>query len=167
MAGKKSFARKSYFVDRQVQGALVRRLLLQWLLFLAILIVVLPCWEIILSGDFLTPTADAMRQSWTHTVPVYIFLLALLPAFAWDTVKITNRFVGPILRLRRAMRAAANGEEVEPVKFRDGDFWSEFADDFNSLLDRIRRAESTADGQTLPTPAFELGEEEAQLCEQS
>ena len=49
----------------------------------------------------------------------------------------TNRFAGPMFRLKRLMQQAAAGEHVEPITFRDDDYWHEFANDFNQLIVRM------------------------------
>ena len=57
----------------------------------------------------------------------------LLPIIMIDVVSLTNRFAGPILRLRRSVRALAAGDYVDPIFFRDNDYWQEFAIEFNAL----------------------------------
>jgi hypothetical protein len=147
----KKFQRAKVFVDRSVQGALVRRLLLQWFMFFTIAVIVMPFWELILSGDLTTPSMVAMKESWKHTAPMFVFLLALLPAFAWDTVKLSNRFAGPIYRIRQVIRSAAAGEKVQPIKLRHGDFWQDVADDVNTLFEQLpsQRQGETAESQGL------------------
>ena len=65
-----------------------------------------------------------------------LVLLALLPAFMLDTIRFSNRFVGPILRLRRHLRELGNDMNTEPCAFRDNDFWRGMANDFNTLIDK-------------------------------
>jgi len=48
--------------------------------------------------------------------------------------------VGPVYRLRRSMRALADGN---PVHFRDGDFWYDFAEDFNRVVALARSTETS------------------------
>ena len=67
----------------------------------------------------------------------------MLPIFVWDTVKLTNRVVGPICRLKSTIRRIASDGEPRTVSFRDRDFWKELADDFNGM---IRRLEGSKDG---------------------
>ena len=113
-------------------------MLLHWVAFVAVTIIALPCWALLLSGDFMTPSSQVLKESWKYTVPVLVVLVLLLPAFAWDMVTLSNRFAGPIYRMRDVMRAAAAGEETKPLKFRDGDFWQDVADDLNILLEATR-----------------------------
>ena len=58
-----------------------------------------------------------------RTLPFAIASFVLLPLVIIDIVRLSNRFTGPLLRMRRSMRALAQGEQVEPLKFRDADFW--------------------------------------------
>ena len=69
-------------------------------------------------------------------LPFFVVTLALIPAFIWDTLKLTNRFAGPILRLREALAEAGQGNTVPPLRFRDNDFWQEMASNFNLMMDR-------------------------------
>ena len=41
-----------------------------------------------------------------------------------------------------AMKALAEGEEVSPIHFRDGDFWQELAEDFNRIVKRVEALET-------------------------
>ena len=62
---------------------------------------------------------------------------------AWSrSGRVTNRFAGPIFRLRRSMRELADGEHVEPVHLRKGDYWQDVADQFNRVIQRV---EATAE----------------------
>lgn len=75
---------------------------------------------------------------WFHYGPALIASLLLLPLVIADIVRLSNQFVGPLLRLRRSMRQLARGEYVEPIEFRDTDFWQDFADEFNGVVARIQ-----------------------------
>jgi hypothetical protein len=64
-------------------------------------------------------------------------MVFLLPVFIFDTIKLSHRFAGPVLRLRNEMRAVADGGELRRLSFRKGDFWHSLAEDYNALLDRF------------------------------
>jgi aconitase B len=66
-------------------------------------------------------------------------MLTLMPAFLLDVVRFSNRFAGPIVRLRRFLRELGENGEVPPLKFRDDDFWMEIAKEFNVCRERIYR----------------------------
>lgn len=129
--------RKKQFIDSAVQGALVKRIILHWLIFLALAGLMLPIWQLWSSGDIFRPFSTIMLEGWKSTAPVFFALVALLPLFIWDTVMFSNRFAGPMYRFHGSIRKLAAGDDVPPIKLRKGDFWTDFADDFNELLKRL------------------------------
>jgi hypothetical protein len=73
---------------------------------------------------------------WFHYAPAVVASLLLVPIILLDSLRMSNRFAGPMVRLRRAMGRLAEGESVQPINFRDNDFWADFAEDFNRMLAR-------------------------------
>jgi hypothetical protein len=132
----KQHVRKQLFVDAKVQGALVLRVAVYWGFCLLTLALTLLCWRI-LTGPariFYTHFDDI----WYYYGSACVASLLLLPIVLFDIVRLSNRFAGPLVRLRRSMRALARGEEVQPIHFRGSDFWQEFADEFNAIAARLR-----------------------------
>ncbi|MEX2141057.1 MAG: hypothetical protein WD894_17460 [Pirellulales bacterium] len=138
--------RKRIFVDSAVQGALIRNVLTHWLVFVVTLAVILGAVQF-----FQNPIASAEEQlslfPRRHGL-TFIILLLLLPTFLWDTVRLSNRFAGPVLRLRRMMEQLAVGKDPGELRFRDGDFWTELGAHFNGIraqvLERCERNEFSA-----------------------
>ncbi len=129
--------RRKLLINRRVQGGLICRILFHWAVFFAISFCILPLWQLMLSGNPLSPFAKEMVDMSVHSAPVFIILLALLPVFVWDTVKLTHRLAGPMYRFHKTVKSLAAGESVKPIKLRKGDFWQEFAADFNLMLERF------------------------------
>ena len=75
---------------------------------------------------------------WYYYGAALVASLLLLPIVLIDIVRLSNRFAGPLVRLRRSMRALARGEKVQPIHFRGSDFWQEFADEFNAIAARLQ-----------------------------
>lgn len=125
--------RKRTFVDFEVQTSLLRRMALQWVSFLAVNSLALYCWTYLVSG-----AENSLGGHMTHFMQLYLPVLivsaALLPVYLLDAAKLSNRFVGPILRVRRALAEAAKGGKVKPLHFRENDFWRSLADDLNCVL---------------------------------
>jgi hypothetical protein len=94
---------------------------------------------------------------WSTSGPYLVVLMAMLPMFIWDTLKLTNRIVGPICRLRTTIRRINRGEEPAPIQFRDGDFWQDLAADLNALTERLRQAERERDGEDRQSERAESG----------
>ncbi len=122
-------------VDPGVQGALVLRVVLYWVICLVAVTLMLLCWRTIFGGA--QPLCLAMEGVWLDFGPALVASLALLPLVIFDVLRVSNRFTGPLFRLRRAMRALARGEQVPPISFREGDFWIEIAHEFNALAARL------------------------------
>lgn len=134
--------RKQLFVDPKVQGALVLRVLLYWVVCLITITLMLLCWNVIQTPRMFYTHFDNM---WFHYSPALVASFILLPMVIIDIIKVSNRFTGPLVRLRRSMRALARGEHVRPIHFREGDFWQDFADEFNAVLERVQGPESSED----------------------
>lgn len=146
--------RKRLFVDPKVQGALVMRVLLYWIVCLITIMLMLLCWRVLRTPRiFYTHFGDM----WFQYGPALVASFVLLPMVIVDIIRLSNRFTGPLVRLRRSMRALARGEHVEPIHFREDDFWREFAEEFNAVVARIqgetRRAEPAS--QTVAREAHE------------
>jgi hypothetical protein len=58
-------------------------------------------------------------------------------------IRLSNRFVGPARRLGDSLRTLAEGGEVQPVHFRDEDFWQEMARDLNRVSGRLAAVEKS------------------------
>ena len=148
--------RRQLFVDSKVQGALVLRVLLYWIVCLITVTLMLLCWSIIRTPRMFYTHFDDM---WFHYGPALIASLVLLPMVVVDIIRLSNRFAGPLVRLRRAMRALAQGEQVRPIHFRENDFWQEFADEFNAIAARMQQvapAQTPSDQQDAPSEEPEL-----------
>jgi hypothetical protein len=142
MTSKKNL-RKQFFVDPKVQGALVWRSILYACTCIGAMVMILLCWRIVTGPARMF--YHHFDDMWFFYGPALIVLVLMLPLIILDVVRMSNRFTGPMLRLRRSMRALARGEHVEPLRFRDKDFWHDFAEDFNAVVARVQ-GETTGQG---------------------
>ncbi|MCO8124593.1 hypothetical protein NHH03_22840 [Stieleria sp. TO1_6] len=125
--------RSKTLVDTEVQGSLIRRVALHWVIFFVCNSIALTLWIRL----FEQPDAE-----WGQTVgdtarrflPFFIVTMALIPAFVWDTLKLSHRFAGPITRLRNTLLDIKAGRAVKPLRFRNSDFWQELASNFNDAF---------------------------------
>jgi hypothetical protein len=127
--------RTKHYIDSTVQGALARRIIVHWLVFLAVGCLVAFILQV-LSNPFRPLSAHARDMWWTHG-PFLLVLAFLMPVFVVDTVKLSHRFAGPIYALRRALREIAQGEKPRRLKFRKRDFWHDLANDYNAVLTKF------------------------------
>ncbi|HEY1602305.1 MAG TPA: hypothetical protein VGG64_22075 [Pirellulales bacterium] len=151
--------RRKLFVDSEVQGALLYRVFLYWLICVGLMVSMLACWQAI-TGPF-ESLPEIFAALWFQYSPALVVTALVLPLILFDVVRISNRFVGPVYRLRQSMRRLVRGEEVRPIKFREGDFWQTFADEFNSILTLVRDGdapESVAPPTTTSAPTVNEAE---------
>lgn len=144
--------RKVNFVDSKVQGSLLKRIFSHWVAFFFVCGISVILLQTLL-GD---PNQDIVDRFHTRLQEFMFFavvMAALLPAFMLDTIRFSNRFVGPIARLRRHLRQLTEGD-FSHCAFRGSDFWSSMADEFNDVADLVKRQQEEieqlkqAQGQT-------------------
>jgi hypothetical protein len=128
--------RRKYFVDGKVQSALIAKIVRYWIAGL-----VAVGGLSLLGWLFIWPGIGAFvgaNGTMTNVLPMFfvavLVALLVLPVVVLDLVWFSHRFVGPMVRLRRSMLELAAGDEVAPLRFRDDDYWCEFADAFNRIL---------------------------------
>jgi hypothetical protein len=146
---KRNYLRKRLYVDPKVQGGLVLRVAFYWFVCLVTITLLVLCWRI-LTGP-VRPFHAHVSEIGERFGPTFIASLILLPLVIVDIMRFSNRFVGPLVRLRRALRALGRGEQVSPLRFRDGDFWHEFAGEFNAVAKRIEDLSTAEAPETDPS----------------
>ncbi len=127
--------RRKALIDPEVQGDVLKKIAIHWLLFFICNAIALMIWIRLYEqpdADWGQTLGDTVRRF----LPFFVITLALIPAFVWDTLKLTNRFAGPIHRLRSALADANAGRAVTPLHFRTNDYWREIALNFNSVIRR-------------------------------
>jgi len=92
--------RKQKYVDTHVQGALLRRILMHWVVFFLVSGMTLALMMALVGDPALGMVERITSQTGMFTL-LSLVMLALLPVFMLDTTRFSNRFVGPIGRLRR------------------------------------------------------------------
>ena len=128
--------RSRILVDPKVQWAIAGRIVCHWTLFVVCLVSISAMVRIMAAAGN-APFSEAWRSALMAQVPLLGVMFLLLPVFLRDTLKLSNRFAGPMYRLRTALRSLAEKESASAIKFRAGDFWQEAATDFNTVLDEL------------------------------
>ena len=121
---------------------MIVRVALYWVVCLISMMLTLLCWQMIVGPA--QPFHAHFGDMWFYYGPALVASLLLLPLMIADVIRFSNRFVGPLVRLRRSMRELARGEYVEPIEFRDADFWQEIANEFNAVRDRVQASAAAA-----------------------
>lgn len=156
--------RKTNFVDQHVQGALVKRMVLQWCTLLVIVCAASASLQV-LANPFRS-LSEHTSALWASQGPLFVVLLFLFPVFVWDLVKFSNRFVGPVYRLRNGLQTLADGGRPAPITLRDDDFWQDLPVVFNQALDRLPKERNVAPAESALTvePTAQAGEYAANLA---
>lgn len=128
--------RTKNYIDPTVQKSLVRRLIFHWLAFFAISFFVAFCLQFF--NDPFRSFPEHFSQLWWNHGFVFLVMFLLLPVFAYDAIRVSNRFAGPVSRLRKTIQELSEGKESKPLEFRENDFWKNLAKEFNGMVDTLR-----------------------------
>jgi hypothetical protein len=134
--------RRRLFVDKQVQGTLLFRIAIYWCFSVLTVCLITLCVRALTipAGSFWD--FFAFNEFFKQYGVVLLASLVLVPLIMLDVVATSNRFAGPLLRMRRSMRELAAGQHVERIQFRDKDFWRDVATEFNLVVDYVERLKS-------------------------
>lgn len=127
--------RRSRIINSSIQRAVLFKFVIHW----AFAIVAIFAISFTLHLMFKSPEESyaSILGDMKNRYALSLFVLfALVPYFLRDLIELTHRVVGPMKRFEDALKKAARGESIEPLSFRDGDYWQELAADFNRLVER-------------------------------
>lgn len=130
--------RTQIFCDREVQGALMLRVVMYWMFCLLTITLMLVCWSVVNGPP--RQFSMLMADLYHRYAPALAASLLVLPLVMVDVVRLSNRFAGPIKRLRDGLTALAEGKEFPHMQFREHDFWTSLADKFNAVAARLKTA---------------------------
>jgi nitrogen fixation/metabolism regulation signal transduction histidine kinase len=132
----KPATRTQLWVDTKVQGGLLMRVVLYWLL-MEFLMGALAASQVALTAGQ-AEFAVLLNRVLYAFGPALLSSFILLPLVMFDVVRFSHRFAGPMGRLRREVKQIADGEPTEPIRFREGDFWYDLATEINRLGEEVR-----------------------------
>ena len=140
--------RKQNYVNATIQGGLTKRIFVHWAIFFLLTSVTVLAVKTLM-GDPAVSFAERFQNQLGEIVLYVIIFAAIFPAFMLDTIRFSNRFVGPISRLRRHMRELAETGETSDIKFRNNDFWQEVAQEFNAVNQLARSKKANGRQETV------------------
>jgi hypothetical protein len=134
--------RARFFIDKEVQGALAFRVAYYWsltLLGMFLLLAAFPIaytwWNASLS---FTQAWQMVAQTWLSFCYPMVASALLVPFLIWDVIRLSHRHVGPVYRLRNALRDLGDGKTIHSLHFREGDMWQDLADQLNRVATRLQ-----------------------------
>lgn len=123
--------RKQLLIDHQVQIPILKRMGFYMLACVVYFMVVLGWAESTSYGH------ESFSRTLTLCFDVMICwapgVMLLAPIIAYDVLVFTNKFAGPMFRLRREMQNLIDGQSTNPIQLRTDDCWPEMADLFNEI----------------------------------
>lgn len=128
------------FADAKIQGIVCLRIVVYWL---ACQIAVFATIAALASLNGAAPDADASVVRFF--VPALFVSMCILPLALFDALAFTNRFTGPLLNFRQKFHKLAAAEDVDPLKFRQGDYFPDLEDNFNRLRNVILQRQRSGD----------------------
>jgi len=123
-------------VDPKLQIAVLCRVTLYWLVAVSILCL-LAALQVVLTSSTVGYEL-LMNRVLVAFGPALIASIIALPLLLLDCVRFTNKFAGPMHRLRSEVEKLADTGEASPINFRKGDFWYDLAEQFNRLASRLQ-----------------------------
>ncbi len=127
----KKEVRRRLLVDPKLQGAVAIRVVLYWFSCQFMIAVLMFGFKVTSGGEHLAEDVAVFFRC------AFFSTLCFLPLVAYDVLRLTHRFAGPIFRFRKAMSDLGNGDHVDPIRFREGDFWPDLETSFNAILKRL------------------------------
>jgi hypothetical protein len=143
--------RHNLLVDRDVQGVILRRTALYATAGALYFSVILVCSESL--SEPKQSVGDAIMRCLDETIYWLPGFAILAPVIAYDIIRITNRFTGPVFRLRRELTRLAEGQEVQPMVFREDDYWREMSEIFNRIRDEMIELRNAKQNQAAESPS--------------
>jgi hypothetical protein len=127
--------RRRIWVDVRVQGALVGRAVIYWLVaflyFGTTVFVSNYC-------DYPHWTFSQHIQEWFTIVGPWIPSAALiLPLVVYDIVRLSHQFVGPVLRAKKQLERIVQSPNCTPYTLRTDDYWHDLIKPMNDVQNHI------------------------------
>jgi hypothetical protein len=138
--------RRQFRLDPAVRGEVARQSFYYWLAYLAATVTFLAAWI----GVVDQPTT--WESFWSRlnelALPALVGSTMLLPLVFLQSVRFSNRFSGPLYRIRKTLAALSRGETQDSVTLRKDDYWQELAGDIDRLsryIEKLQRELESAD----------------------
>lgn len=138
--------RQKLVVSSGIQWAIVRESVWNWLLYFTTVVFLIGSIQVLRGGPS-RPLMEHCQAIGGQVLTLFLVFALLLPKFIYDWFRLSHRFLGPVERVRGALRDLASGKEYTEVRFREDDFWGRMADELNAAVQALgmdRSRDSTA-----------------------
>lgn len=156
MATPKGYPRKRLFVNRDIQGRLLARTGLYWILYHAVLWMAMFFIRYaehrgaVMAGAEPRSFGDLYGEFVHENSSLWVCAFAILPIVLWDLLKFSHRVAGPLVRFQRTLESLTAGQTVNEVRLRRGDLLFDLEIAFNQYLASLRNLQSDSE-LTIPS----------------
>ncbi len=127
--------REYLFIDKEVQGALVGRVVVYWLAGIAYVALGSVGYNLYLSPNWTISQHFAyLLETYWAWIPSAVLIL---PMVIYDILRLSNKFAGPIFRLRDHLKQLVTDPDSKGIQFRGDDYWRDLAKPINQLQHRV------------------------------
>lgn len=133
MKQKRKNRRWRLIADVRLQGQLCLRIGIYWLVCQLTMVGTIAAFNFLSGGD-----GSAVQ----FLIPALIVSSLFLPIAMFEILRFSNRFVGPVVNLRRRLDDLATTGTTEEAKVRVGDFYSEICGSINAINLRLQEHEN-------------------------
>ena len=158
--------RKLLYVGERIQVVLAARAATHWLLCLTVVFVSIFLGHLLTEPEF--GLAGNWAKTWVQMGPPLVVSVCFLPWVVIDNLRLSNRFSGPIKRMRKELESLRDGEELQTISLRKQDFFKDLAQVINAIVDSSNRLRSPVSVSTTPDDAnHALNDSDAEFAESS
>lgn len=126
--------RRHIYVDSELQGAVLVRILFYWLSMFGLITIGLS-GGVILRNPWMDAPKLFCSVIYDHRI-LYLAMIFTLRLQIGDALRLTHRVAGPMYRVRRHLAHVLEGREVPQLQLRRNDFWHDVAGKINDLVAR-------------------------------
>ena len=122
--------------DPVIQGQLCLRLLVYWIL----------CYLVTTGSLIVFLFLEGVEPSLLQPIwlPTLLSALVFLPFVMIDLLSFSNRFAGPLVKIRRKFHDLASGTPVESLQLRKDDYLQDIGMSFNLLRTKFGKSNSNS-----------------------
>ena len=131
--------RKKLYVSKTIQGRILLRVTAYWILYHVVLFHVLFLSSGLTIDGSYASFFDAYADFFWRNSMLLLCAAAVFPIIFRDMLRMTNRVVGPFIRIERTLKAMTEGRRVEPLTVRKRDLVHEFVTAFNNFIEYWNR----------------------------
>lgn len=129
-----SFRRK-FWIDAQIQGILVGRIVVYWMAVVVYFGVGIAVSQYCDNPEW---TFTEHWQAWLAVAGPWIpSTCLLLPLVIYDIIRTSHAFTGPIIRIRQQLAKLNQNPNCTPLVLRQDDYWQDLIGPVNSLQHQV------------------------------